>query len=263
MTTRQSHDDGTGSDTTRRRGWLQRIGALFGLSSNAAAGSAPDADDGAAAAAPMDPLVEPGPPQVDRGRLLDETRAQHAALVQRMDAVALEALKGTSPPWMQSSDALHQVLVQQELLLTKGRIVWAGLVQANRILFSPGDVDSAAGIVHSDDPYFDDHPLEMHRIAQTYYSFKNTEPTDPALKEMARRVTDERTRQMGTVADGVFSHRPLRDSTIVVFRRHLPTGVLLHGLLPLLTHPSTPAVMILPEAFWPEEMVQLWKAQIL
>jgi hypothetical protein len=45
----------------------------------------------------------------------------------------------------------------------------------------------------------------------------------------------------------------------MVFRKHVPNGVLSCGLFPILTHPSTPAVMMVPFEFWPIELIVLWK----
>jgi hypothetical protein len=211
-----------------------------------------------------EPLVAPGPSQPDQARVLQETRALHAERVRQMSPEAITALLGPKPPWLVESDAYMQVFVQQELLLTQGQVIWGALVQANRLLFSPGEGDSAAMVLRSSDAYFDDHPQELRRIGQAFFQLKDTEPADPMLREAARRVSDEHSRSMGEeVVPGLFSRRPLFDNSTLVFRKHLPNGMIAHGLLPILTHPSTPAILILPFQFWTEELLLRWKAQAL
>jgi hypothetical protein len=65
---------------------------------------------------------------------------------------------------------------------------------------------------------------------------------------------------MGFVVPPVFSERPIRSTTFMVFRQHLPDGVLTGSLLPILTHPSTSAVLVVPSSFWPEELAHRWRA---
>jgi hypothetical protein len=133
------------------------------------------------------------------------------------------------------------------------------LVQANSLLFEPGDANCPALLVHSPDSYFDSRPQELRLIGRTFFSFKHTEPTDPELKEVARLVSDEMDRSMGFELPKVFSIKPLRSATFMVFRKHIPNGVLSGGMFPILTHPTTQAVMMVPFEFWPIELIVLWK----
>ena len=51
-----------------------------------------------------------------------------------------------------------------------------------------------------------------------------------------------------------------RCSSLMVFRRHLPLGILTGNIVPLLVPPEEPyCVMILPSRFWPELFVEYWK----
>jgi hypothetical protein len=43
------------------------------------------------------------------------------------------------------------------------------------------------------------------------------------------------------------------------FRKHVPNGVLSSGLFPILTHPSTQAVTMLPFECWTIKLTVLWK----
>jgi hypothetical protein len=179
----------------------------------------------------------------------------------QMTAFALACLAALKPPWLKTreDDALNEIFRQQNLLLKEGKIVWGALVQANALLFKPGNEDCPALLVYSTDAYFDSRPLELQLIAHKIGSFKETNPGDPELKEVARLVTDEMDRSMGFTLPRVFSDKEIRWAAFMVFRQHIPRGVLSSGLFPLLIHPSTQAVMIVPSKFWPIELLAMWK----
>lgn len=211
-----------------------------------------------------EPLVQPGPAQPDRAQLLRKTRALHAMRIQHMAAEELAALQYPLQPWMTPDEPLRQIIEQQGRLVKEGRVMWAALVQANSSLFVPGPSDSAAMIVHSADTYFDDHPQELLRIADTIFALKDMPQDDADLAEASRRVTDEMSREMSEpLPRGLLARHSLMTSTILVFRMHLPARVLSHRLLPILTHPATPATLILPACFWPEELVAMWNGRQL
>lgn len=195
----------------------------------------------------------------DLAPVLPEMQARLARWQQTLSASTLEAILGPRPDWMASSDALGEVFVQQRRLLAEGQVVWGGLVQANRQLFSAGSSDCPALVIHSTDLHFDERPRELALIAQRFLEFKGSTPTDPTLRAVAQRVTDEMDRSLGFSLPPVFSRRPLQSCALMVFRRHLPRGVLTSPILPLLTHPSTPAVMILPAPFWPPGFAGAWQ----
>lgn len=204
-------------------------------------------------------FVKPVTPQPEMEQILQRLRSSYEMRQQRMSSIALASLVGPRPSWLKETDGLAQFFKQQELLLTEGHIVWGAVVQANTLLFKPGDADCPALLVHSPDRYFDSRPRELRLIGATFFSFKHTDATDPELKEVARLVTDEMDRSMGFELPTVFSSKPVRSATFMVFRKHVPNGVLSAGLFPILTHPSTQAVMMLPFEFWPIEFIVLWK----
>lgn len=208
--------------------------------------------------AAFEPLVGPMPSQPDLASMLNTLRSRFAGWQLGADTQLINGLLGPRPEWMQKEDRLSEVVQRQALLLKGGQIGWGALVQANRLLFSPGEDDCPAMLVYSRDRYFDEHPQELRAIGGAFFSFKNTEQTHPVLKRLANQVTDEMSRTLSDDLPPVFSTRPLRSTTFMVFRRHLPAGVLTSGLLPILTHPSTGAVMIVPAEFWPEDFKARW-----
>jgi hypothetical protein len=195
----------------------------------------------------------------DIAPVLPEMQARLARWQQILSPSTLGAILGPRPAWMASSDPLGEVFAQQRRLLAEGQVVWGALVQANRQLFSAGSSDCPALVIHSPDPHFNERPRELALIAQKFFQFKGSTPTDPTLRAVAQRVTDEMDRSLGFSLPPVFSRRPLQSCAVMVFRRHLPRGVLTSPILPLLTHPSTPAVMILPAQFWPPGFLTPWQ----
>jgi hypothetical protein len=148
----------------------------------------------------------------------------------------------------------------QGMLLREGEIVWGALVQANSLLFSRGYFDHPAMVVYSPDPFFDDVPGELQDIAHRLFELKNTSPKNPTHRRHAEMITDERERGMGwRVPKSCTGGRDVWSTSVMVFRMHIPGLVLRSGWFPLLTHPETTAVMIVPKKFWQPELVTIWK----
>lgn len=202
--------------------------------------------------------VAPTEPMPAMQRAIDMLRSGFASVQKRLAGPRLAALCAAPPSWMKDSDGLMEVLRQQSLLLAQGQIVWGGLIQANKLLFTPGQDDCPALLVYSADRYFDAHPDELRAVGRQMFALKDTNPADPVLKAAALKVSDEAARDLGFRLPAVFSEREISAATFMVFRRHIPQGVLTAGLFPILTHPSTPAVMIVPSDFWPLDLLVMW-----
>ena len=225
----------------------------------AAAGARPQpaARSQAAAQSGPAPFTPAGP--VELAQILDKLRASYELRQQRMSDLSLASVLAPTPPWMGPSDGLNEVVAGQRLLLAEGAIVWGALVMANRQLFEPGTEDLPALLVQSPDRHFDARPQDLREVGQALFALKDTKPADPALARLAGLITGETERALGLELPPALSSRPVRAGVFMVYRRHVPTGVLRGGLFPVLTHPSTPAVMMLPFEFWPIELIILWK----
>ena len=195
--------------------------------------------------------------------IMQKLRTGLAAQQQRMSERRLAALAGRAPPWLKPEDSLYEVIRQQALLLGEGQIVWGALVQANSQLFAPGPSDLPAMLVYSPDRHFDARPAELRLIGSKVFALKGTQPEDPELLALARLITEEVDHSMGLRLPPVFSAQDIRSAVFMVFRDHLPNEILSGGTFPVLMHPSTPAVMIVPFEFWPAELTILWRDQKL
>lgn len=203
--------------------------------------------------------VAPQPADPKLEALIASLRESYAKRQPRLNERSLAALLMKTPSWMKPTDGLAEIYRQQTRLLREGRIVWGALVQANNQLFEPGPMDLPAMLVYSLDPHFDARPAELREIGAKVFALKGTQPADPELASLARLITDEVDRSMGLRLPPVFTACEMRSAVFMVCREHIPSGVLTSGKFPILTHPDTAAVMIVPFEFWPAELTVLWR----
>jgi hypothetical protein len=145
-------------------------------------------------------------------------------------------------------------------LLRSGTVVWGHTAQANTRLYNPGPDDPPANTLYSPDVYFDRSPHHLDDIARALYDLKGTTPRDPELARVAAIMTDEYNcvEKEPLPAQLTEGHDVYLTSTLI-HRSRLPDRVLSDRLFPLLVCPGeTPANMILPLPYWPEELVEAW-----
>jgi hypothetical protein len=203
--------------------------------------------------------LAPEPAQPEMGQILQKLRAAFEQRQQRMSDLTLGSVVAPQPDWMRPEDSLNEVLARQKLLLSEGRVVWGALIQANSQMFEPGHANCPGLLVYSHDAHFDDHPMELRQVGRAVFSLKGTTPPDPELASLAQLVTEEVDRTLQFRLPRVFSRHEVCSGIFMLFRQHIPNGVLSCGLFPVLTHPATPAVLMLPFEFWPIELIVMWK----
>lgn len=159
------------------------------------------------------------------------------------------------PSWLTEGHPMELVYRDIDILRKYGRVYYGILVQANAVLFEKKpDVDCPAQIVYSDDPKAKTDLELLSAVANAVYSYKNKplEDVPPEWRELAACVTDEYSYaykhfDVGYHGGKAKMHMP----TIMVFRHHLPDGVLQGRLFPILAAPKhTEAAMILPKQYW-------------
>ena len=166
------------------------------------------------------------------------------------------------PPWLRHSpgDDMEHLFRAQEELYRSGEIVWGHVVQANSLLFQPGNIDSPAEVIYSlDDPRGID-PRHLKHVSRQLSALKGRTPHDPQARAIADHLTDEWTRRFGLAVPTELSGPvPMLLSTIFVSRRHLPSAFLCMSLIPLLVSPQPPHFAIpLPSLYWPTELRESW-----
>jgi hypothetical protein len=161
--------------------------------------------------------------------------------------------------WLRD-DPLGAVLDVQAMLLSKGTVHWGALVQANLALFEPGTDDLPAALVYSRDAHFDARPQALRRIAVALAP-RSGNDAPPAIRAITARLEEGRDRFQNLEVPTILSGRKVLVSTFAVFRQHLPGGVLAgRSWFPVLVHPYTHAIMIVPRQFWPADLSASWAA---
>lgn len=168
------------------------------------------------------------------------------------------AMCADNPGWM-GSDSLTEIYRRQHLLLEKGMVVWAALVQANNALFAEGPHDMPALLAYSLERHFEARPQALHRIAQELVSYKGKE-MPPALQHIGQYLASEQQRAQDLALPHLLTRRRVMASSFLAIRKHLPDDVMKGAWFPVLTHPDTLCLMIAPHKFWPPELVNAWKS---
>jgi hypothetical protein len=159
-----------------------------------------------------------------------------------------------------TSDKLYLVYESRKRLLREGNVALGCIVQANDELFSPGDYDRPANVIYCSDRTIPNLVDALCECAQRLFALKNTEPDQADERQLAERITDEYRREMRfSVPKAIAEIEGVTLTTLMVFRKDLPDGYLTNGFFPVLTHPNTPAVLIAPSKFWPDEILRVWE----
>ena len=153
---------------------------------------------------------------------------------------------------------LGQQVSKAKLLFEEGQIVWGSLVQANTLLFQPGSNNLPGCVLYSIDPRMDPRPLTLAECASELFSYKGKKNLgNPALQKFADRLQDEVSRPLGLqVPPSLTEQMPCQMSVIQFERNHLLDGRISGQIMPILTHPDTPSIMMLPRWYWPEAFIK-------
>lgn len=158
------------------------------------------------------------------------------------------------------ADKLYLVYESRKRLLREGNVALGFIVQANEELFSPGKYDLPAQMVYCSDRTIPNLLGTLQRCAERIFALKNTEPEQVEERKFAEIITDEYRREMRLpVPKAIAGIDDVTLTTFVVFRKDLPYEYLTNGFFPLLTHPNTPAVMIVPSKYWPNALRRAWE----
>ena len=190
--------------------------------------------------------------QYDLNDKLPESPIQGLAL-NVQDALAsthpteLPYLQILPPQWMHGDDLMAQIRAMPTLY-TKGRVVWAALVQANQQLFQHNDPASCpAEVIY--DKSGRTPPRLLRQYAKELFGLKHSTPDDPELAQYVHHITDERTRFTGRIPTKI-SHMNLHGATVLIWRLHLPNAILTLPIFPIIVADDCDEVMLLPAKYW-------------
>lgn len=161
-----------------------------------------------------------------------------------------------------ASDKLYMVFNSRRRLLREGEVALGMLVQANVELYSPGEYDLPASAIYSSRRTTPDLLKALSECAQRLYALKNTEPDEPEEKKFAEMITDEYRREMRVpVPKEIAGVGGVTLTTLMVFRSDLPHDYLTNSFFPMLVHRETPATIIVPFKYWPDEILHAWEPE--
>ena len=158
------------------------------------------------------------------------------------------------PLWFaeEPNHGLGAFMAGERHLMQRGVVVPGAIVQANSLLWRPGDDAHPAELVYGLDP---DVPLAaLPALAHRLYELKGTEPDEHTPRYIADYLADEYIRTRGVRLP--LELAGLKDtfvSTTIVYREHLPKGHLDGSNYPVLVCPSSHVAMILPHDLWSAE----------
>jgi hypothetical protein len=165
-----------------------------------------------------------------------------------------------APFWIyRNNDPLVMQYQNQKLLFKEGRVVWCAFIQANELLFRPGQFDHPLCIVYGQGTEYDNHPEMLTEIASTLFSQKNREQYDKELKEFGRIITDEKERNFNLIIPQQYTQGiKTYYTSLMAARKHLQKKILRRKIFPLLIAPEkTQAVMMLPYYYWPRALQKI------
>lgn len=128
-------------------------------------------------------------------------------------------------------------------VLTRGKVVWGCLVQANNTLYQNKRIDMLpvpAVILYSPDEYFDGDPLELKYIAERLYQGKEGN----FLRGESVFFTNKR------LSDAVTNGREVYASCIMMYRPHLPLYMATDALIPVIASPAEQSAFVLNLKYW-------------
>ena len=180
--------------------------------------------------------------------------------INRLQANQRHYLQTVIPEWMKTDDLFSQISAMPKLY-REGKVVWAAVVQANNLLFSPDNGASAPAEVVFD-PTGQTSPEQLIAARDTLYALKNTQPEDEAARRYAEHLTGESSRLFNFPYPQNLGENDLVCSTVWIWCMHLPDGMLSMPVFPILYHPDTDGrIMPLPARFWPEALYRQWIQQ--
>ncbi len=170
------------------------------------------------------------------------------------------------PWWMFADEELSKIYTEKKMLFEKGQVYYSCILQANIKLFRKfPPFDYPAQIVYSTSLKADENPLLLRETIDEIYSYKYSDEVPPAQwAEIVDNIRNEKDRTAFTIECGEGdSEIKAKMQTIMVFRKHLPTGILQGRVLPVIACPDVcDSAIVLPSEYWSEDFKLAWLTQL-
>lgn len=152
---------------------------------------------------------------------------------------------------------------RQRNIFGNGVVVWAHVIQANNVLWSPSnnpDDDAPGELVFANDPQGQVTPESLGPVAVQLGQLRGADHGDKALNRIGNYLEAENVRAFGwEVPRSVSRSATCYISTTMFLRKHLPNGFLNRPYFPIVITPSKPHfAMPLPARFWSPELMAWW-----
>ena len=192
-------------------------------------------------------------PPLPPSSLVPDAGAAFGALRARRRAAYLAPVW---PEWFKD-DELDRWRRDVPVLLAKGRVVWAAVVQANTGLFDGSVAGAPLDVLY--DPRGQVSPQNLWGIAQRLFKIKGQRAADPSLQQYADHLKNETTRKFNWSPPAEWLPYKLTASTTYIDANWLPGDRLVFSVFPILVSDECPgSVLLAPWEIWPAEDYVRW-----
>lgn len=190
--------------------------------------------------------------------LLQQCRAKFGPATRRIQNKRLaRRLHIPLPEWIDQDEDLQLFFREYGKVLNEGYVTWGHTVQANGLLYQPGEENCPGEVLYCKDAEANIPPEKLQKLASSLYQLKGTNPDHQGLRPIAEHLTNEHTRVFGLNVP-VRSNHSFALSTVFFDRSYLPERMLTASLYPVVVSTSGSGVVVpLPFEFWPEALL-LW-----
>ena len=169
-------------------------------------------------------------------------------------------LKMTRPKWMRFRfwDQLRKIYRVQRDIWKHGSLTWGSFIQANSLLFEPGDDQHPLAMMYLVDPEQTYRASEMHDIAYRLFYAKENDVEHESWAMHGAWLANEMSRSAAIPVDPALTHGlRLECGAAMAQRNHLPFGYLSGRFFPVIRAPQiSDYALILPSHLWPVEFIQ-------
>ncbi|MBT0961857.1 hypothetical protein [Denitromonas iodatirespirans] len=203
-------------------------------------------------------------PGADPDPFLDLNNGDRERRIRQLNPAEQACLSIQRPDWM-NRHPLRELLDLAPALYAEGRVVWASVVQANKLLYAPGHEGHPAVLVYDPDGLTPSYKLgdaasTLFSARRELQTLRQQESADPALLAIAEWLEDEAAPGSGILVPDTGDYAGLLVSWTFFDRNQLPTECLIDRHVPCIVSRTDPGkILPLPWPLWPDSSLALWR----
>lgn len=158
-----------------------------------------------------------------------------------------------------NNDEIFSQIEAMTKLYHHGRVVWAVLIQTDSTMFQPDTHSSVGDVLY--DPVGLASIDELRSLAKILQTLKDNPSTIQQTEQQfyINHLNDANSRLFNFNYPKSLANVTYRISTTWFWRNHLPSGMLVDDVFPIIVSDDTDGrVMVLPARFWGETLYQQW-----